>query len=228
MIYVTGDTHGDLRRFRSRGANKLKSGDILLICGDFGFLWDDSAAEKRTLRWIGKRKYLTLFLDGKHENYDLLKQYPETELFGGTAQQISGNLYHLKRGEIYEIEGKKIFTFGGGESTEKQFRMDEQCWWEDELPTHEEMVHAVDRLEAEDYKVDYIITHEAPPTARGLQHGLRDSTNFLDSFFDEITHNVTFQRWFFGSVHQNKMISQKLYALFDEIIPTEAATKKGK
>ncbi len=44
MIYVTGDIHGDFNRFEEKELKKLKEGDVLLICGDFGFLWDNTEA----------------------------------------------------------------------------------------------------------------------------------------------------------------------------------------
>lgn len=47
MIYLTGDTHGDLERFKDRALKRLRREDTLIVCGDFGFLWDDSPAERR-------------------------------------------------------------------------------------------------------------------------------------------------------------------------------------
>lgn len=46
MIYLTGDLHGDLERFKSKEMKKLKKGDTLIVCGDFGFLWDGSKKEQ--------------------------------------------------------------------------------------------------------------------------------------------------------------------------------------
>ena len=52
MVYVTGDLHGDYSRFKRPEMKKLRAGDILLVCGDFGFIWDNSkpreAASRRT------------------------------------------------------------------------------------------------------------------------------------------------------------------------------------
>ena len=115
MIYVTADLHGDVDRLRSLPV-KLGRKDTLIVLGDFGFLWDGSKAEKKMLKWLGKRRYQLLFLDGAHENYDLLDSYEVTDFAGGRAQQISGKLYHLMRGEVYTIEEKKLLCFGGGES----------------------------------------------------------------------------------------------------------------
>ena len=40
MIYITGDTHGDISFFRNPKLNKLTEKDYLIVCGDFGFIWD--------------------------------------------------------------------------------------------------------------------------------------------------------------------------------------------
>ena len=64
MIYVTGDIHADLDRFKGKEAKKLKKGDTLIVCGDFGFVWDGSKKEQQVLKWIGKRPYQVLFIEG--------------------------------------------------------------------------------------------------------------------------------------------------------------------
>lgn len=228
MIFVTGDTHGQMERFRDKRCRKLKEQDTLIICGDFGFIWDGSRGEEKALSWIGKRKYRVLFVDGKHENFTLLqKKYQVEEIYGGKAHHITGNLYHLMRGEIYTIEGKKVFAFGGGESVDKEFRLEQGLWWEEEMPTLEEMQNGIRNLEQAHLKVDYIITHEPPARALRVLSGYRnDSGNALDSFFEEIAKEVSYQKWFFGSAHQDKKVSPRHFALFREIIPAEAVKKK--
>ena len=47
MVYVTGDLHGEYSRFRKTGIKKLKKGDTLIVCGDFGFVWDGSRREQK-------------------------------------------------------------------------------------------------------------------------------------------------------------------------------------
>lgn len=78
MVYLTGDTHGDIQRFKQGKLRWLGKKDTVVVLGDFGFVWDGSAAERKRLDWLRKRPYTILFLDGSHENYDLLAQYPET------------------------------------------------------------------------------------------------------------------------------------------------------
>ena len=62
MIYVTGDMHGDISRFENSKIKKLKKGDSLIICGDFGFIWDGGPAEEKQLKKLGKKKYNILFI----------------------------------------------------------------------------------------------------------------------------------------------------------------------
>ena len=113
MVYLTGDTHGELDRFKHGKLRWLGKRDVVLVLGDFGFVWDGSKAEQKKLDWLRKRPYTLLFLDGSHENYDLLAQYPTVELFGGKVQALGGNVYHVCRGSVLELEGKKYLCFGG-------------------------------------------------------------------------------------------------------------------
>ena len=39
MVYITGDMHGDLSRFKNPIFKKMKAGDVLIVCGDFGGVW---------------------------------------------------------------------------------------------------------------------------------------------------------------------------------------------
>ena len=49
LVYVTGDTHGNFERFKEKSLKKLKRNDTIIVCGDFGFIWNNSYAEKVNL-----------------------------------------------------------------------------------------------------------------------------------------------------------------------------------
>lgn len=220
MIYLTADTHGELDRFDSPQMRRLKAGDTLIVCGDFGFIWDGGPAEDKILKKLGKKKYQILFVDGTHENFDLLEQYPVSQWNGGKVRRINENLYHLLRGQIYEIEGKKIFTFGGGESSEKQYRMAAGRWWAREMPTLEEMREGADNLKAAGRRVDYIVTHSPPPkVCSDLVEPESEWKNQLEAFFEQITKQIRYEKWFFGSLHIDRKVTYKDYALFQQILP---------
>lgn len=220
MIYVTGDLHGEIERFQSKAFRKLKKNDYLIVCGDFGFLWDGSKKEEKLLKWIGKRRYHVLFIEGTHDNLDLLYRYPVSEWNGAEVRIISGNLKHLSRGEIVHIEERSIFVFGGGESTDLEGR--EQRWWIKELPTLEEIDQARQRLIRHDHKIDYIITHQSSYRTKQFLTRKDEEPNVLDIFFNEVREKCQYHRWFFGSYHINKRIPPKDMALYDAVVPIEA------
>lgn len=218
MVYVTGDMHADLKRFNSHDIKKLKKEDILIVCGDFGFVWDGSDYENKILKSIGERKFTTLFVDGTHENFDLLNNYKELEWNGGKVHHISGNLYHLKRGEVYNINGEKFFAFGGGESLDKDMRMSVGKWWKEELPSIGEMKIGVKNLNNANREVDYVITHEPPFHVTKLIDIGNNNINILGKFFDDVDKEIKYKKWFFGSCHINRKLSSKYCALFNDVI----------
>ena len=122
MIYITGDCHADFRRFDTDifpEQNDMTKDDYVIICGDFGGIWDkdkESSREKWWLDWLEAKPYTTLFVDGNHENFDRLYEYPIEEWHGGKVHKIRESVIHLMRGQVFEIDGKKIFTFGGARS----------------------------------------------------------------------------------------------------------------
>ena len=221
MIYVTGDLHGDIERFRSKEMKKLKSGDTLIVCGDFGFVWDDSKKEQAILKKLGKKKYQILFLEGTHDNLDLIEQYPLEDWGGGKVRRISGSLLKLERGNVFEIEGKKIFAFGGGESQEQELREEDGNWWKQELPDRAEMFAAKETLAKYDHQVDYIVTHDCSPKVIHFIGIEQDKCDQLSQFFEEIGEKTIFKQWFFGCYHIDKRIPPKYTAVFEQVIPLE-------
>ena len=77
LIYITGDTHAEFDRLSPSKLRFMKEGDTLIVCGDFGLIWDDSKREQKIIRQLGKRKYNICFIDGTHENFSLLNNYEE-------------------------------------------------------------------------------------------------------------------------------------------------------
>lgn len=221
MIYLTGDLHGDLERFKSKEMKKLKKGDTLIVCGDFGFLWDGSKKEQSILKKLGRSKYQILFVEGTHDNLDLIAQYPLEDWNGGKARHISGSLYKLERGSVFTLEGRRFFVFGGGESQEMDIRQADGTWWPQELPSVEEIAAAKGELAKYDNEVDFIVTHECSSTVRHFIDMDGEHHNLMTRFFDELTEQVRFQKWFFGCYHMDKVIPPRYYALFSKVLPVE-------
>lgn len=241
MIYITGDTHGKFSRFKNKTFHANEN-DTVIICGDFGGIWDNSPTQDYWLKWLSQKPYTILFCCGNHENFDTLYQYPVVDYAGGKAHQIAHNIYHLMRGEVFRIEEKTFFVMGGAAShdisdgildpTDKNFKHQERVlkkqgkkmyriagvsWWPQELPSQEEYDHAKDTLQAYHYTFDYIITHDCPST---IQKQIDDSypCNALNEFHQFVAEHCTFRQWFFGHYHQEMEISNKYQLIYKNII----------
>lgn len=230
MILITGDTHGDMTRFGKKAVKKLKKNDSLIICGDFGFIWDGSKAEKKRLKALGKRKYNILFVEGVHENYEELLKYETEEWNGGNTRKISGNLRQLMRGQVFEIDGKKIFSFGGGRSDENDSYLNPsdsaaEIRWKMEIPTENELQEGLDRLAENGNKVDYIVSYEPPAKISEFLNLGKSDRSHVNTYLEQIREKVDFKRWFFGRHHLNKCIPPKFQAVFDSIIDAEEEPK---
>lgn len=123
MIYITGDTHGGFQRFGSKYFPQQKQmglDDYVIICGDFGGLWDGSPKDKHWLDWLAEKPFTTLFVDGNHENFALLNALPEKEWHGGRVHEVRQNILHLMRGQVFTFGGLTWFTMGGASSHDIQ------------------------------------------------------------------------------------------------------------
>ena len=133
--------------------------DILIVCGDFGIPWTDPAQgpDREMLEEIARWPYTVAFVDGNHENFALLNQYPVVAWKGGKAHQLLPNLFHLMRGELFTLEGHTFFTMGGAMSTDRWMRREGISWWSDEIPSEAEWQHAWETLDRAGLNATFMI-----------------------------------------------------------------------
>ncbi len=225
MIYITGDIHGseDIHKFSVscfQEQKQLTRSDYVIICGDFGLVWErNSPHDRYWLSWLDEKPWTTLWIDGNHENFDLLKEYPYEEWKGGRVQKITDNIIHLCRGSVFDIDGTSIFAFGGAESHDKQYRKLGRSMWEEELPSEEEMETGRRNLEAAGWKVDIVVTHSLPLHIQNqLFRHLDYGKNALNDYFDEIDQRLDFRLWFSGHYHKSIEFDKKHYLIYDNIV----------
>lgn len=227
MIYITGDTHGsiDVKKLNTKNfpeQKRLTKQDYVIICGDFGNVWypPESEGHKEDaywLKWFNNKPFTTLFIDGNHEGFPTLNSYPVVDFCGGEAGKIASSIYHLKRGEIYNIDEYSFFCFGGAQSHDKAYRKEGVSWWPEEMPTVKEMDRGIENLEKVQYTVDFIITHCCSSTI--LKNVFPYSeTDSLTQFFKFIEDNTVFKHWFFGHYHQDINIDDKHSCVYQNIV----------
>jgi len=224
MIYITGDTHGELDMKKLSTKNwligaKLKKTDYLIITGDFGLLWsnNEDANERYWKTWLDMKSWTTLFVDGNHENHPRLNQLETVNMFGNDVGKITDNIFHLRRGKIYTIENQTFFTFGGASSHDKLYRTEGLSWWPEEVASYEQMEHGLTNLENINNEVDYIITHTAPITLIqmiGLDPWYNDA---ITKYLEHLMSIVKYKKWYCGHFHIDKQI-HKFRALYHDII----------
>lgn len=219
MVYLTGDTHGELERFQQGELRRAGKNDTVIVLGDFGFVWNGSREEQKRLDWLRKRPYTLLFLDGSHENFDLLAQYPTEEKFGGKVQALGGNIYHVCRGSVLEIEGKSYLCVGGTDSPDKEERLPGENWWPQEMPTEEEQALCLQNLAARGYKVDYVLTHDAPSRFLNFSELAVGENSRMHTFLDGLLQKTQYESWFFGCYHKDVRLSPKSRCLFCDVVP---------
>lgn len=218
MLYITGDTHGDMNGFRNRMKDRAPGkGDILLITGDFGFDWN-----RDTMRqWLDMEKdYTVVFCDGNHENFDILKTLPETTMFGNTVGVFGNDTYRLLTGNMYEIEGLKCFVFGGAFSPDVSLRTPHVSWWPDEIPTYRQYQKALDTLKENNWKFDLFISHTTTYEKKdifALPFNACDPTEtMLHNIEQEIkAHGGSWGSSWFGHFHENRNSDGKYHCRYD-------------
>lgn len=217
MIYVTGDTHGKTARLSHDSmpyCDGWARGDTLIICGDFGFL-SGQTGEEAFLRDLTRRPYTICFLDGNRDNLERLDTFPVVPFQGGRAHRIRRNVFHLIRGEVYEIEDKTLFVMGGGYSMDRARRMEGSDWWPRELPSASEYALAKQNLAAAGMQVDVVLSHAAPLSVMQDLFQSCEEERELNEFLEWVKQNVRFHRWYFGHLHLDAALpDNKLCAVF--------------
>lgn len=224
MIFITGDTHGhiDIHKLNTKNfpiQSELTKNDYLIICGDCGIVWGGTNAESDEFwqNWLEEKPFTTLFVDGNHENHDLLAQYPVTEWHGGKVHMIKPGVIHLMRGQVFEIDGKTFFTMGGASSHDKQYRKEGVSWWARELPSPEEYDEAVHNLNRHNWKVDYVITHCGPSSLQSYFSCGYYKRDELTDYFDSLYERLEWGTWYLGHYHRDER-NGKYRVLYQDII----------
>ena len=219
--FLKGDIHGNLfeiidfiNRFN------LGKNDNIIILGDCGIAWrkDKKDLDQNIKLWNecgnGVKLY---FIDGNHENFNILNSLPIENNMG----KIADNIYHLRRGQVYEFENKKILVCGGADSIDKYRRIENFTWWKEETISQE----TIDDIPAGHY--DYVLTHCCPRSIFEKNRIYLSTLQFLDEnkinhssedMLEQLKNKITFDHWFFGHYHINRNLDEKFTCLFEDFM----------
>lgn len=229
MILITGDTHGDVSRFKNDKMRQIVGDDLSvvthsIILGDFGLVWNgaETREERYWLNWLDEKPYETLVVLGNHENYERIYNLPIVERYGAPMHQLSEKVFIFKHGYKYTIEDKTFFVFGGADSIDKEHRASRITWWNEEIPTVKDLQRGLDTCEENNYTFDYVLTHTAPTSALLKLREINPSTFFEGHEYYELkggdpttkmlqafVSSMNCKRWYFGHFHDNTPFTVK-------------------
>jgi predicted phosphodiesterase len=177
-LLIVGDLHGNVPAMRAAFAYACRvEADQIIQVGDFGYGWDrqqfkggDGLIECGFIRQVEKCVKETgiplYWLDGNHENFDMLGYAMEGERTSNVAPmklqedgtyECRPGIFYIPRGTVLERGEKKILVCGGASSVDKARRKPFISWWPQELITTDDVKKC-----AAAGKVDILLTHDLP------------------------------------------------------------------
>ena len=247
MPYITGDCHGDFLKFTDMmfpEQRNLTRENHVIVLGDVGLIYsinENNAEERFNRLFLEDRQFTFAFLSGNHENYDRLNAMKVSNWHGGKVHIIAPNVIHLISGQIYSIEGKTFFVFGGAKSHDitgglldlnaadfedqyqkarksgKPFRIKNINWWEQEMPSEREKEEGLSNLAVHSFHVDYILTHCCSTKIQKKLNPQFESDELTD-YLEQIRQKASYSKWFFGHYHLDKEITDKQHAVYKNMI----------
>lgn len=209
MIWLLSDPHGgENMQGLLQYLETAKEEDLLILLGDVGLKFADTEENRKFDELLLSTDKNIAFLDGNHENFAYVNSFPVEEWRGGKVHRPTDRLVHLMRGNVYTIEDKTFFVFGGCKSSARWKEMG--LWYPGEEPEPGEIELAYENLSAHNYNVDYILTHkyeESPPKGTVCQE-LRELILWLEA-------NVQYKHWHCGHWHKNYRMDNTHTVVFD-------------
>ena len=131
----------------------------------------------------------------------MIGEYPLEEWHGGKVRHIiRDKVILLERGQVFEIEGKSFFAFGGASS-------------------HDIQGGILDRQ-----TVDYVVTHCC---GSSLQERLNAGTgrscapDLLTDYLETLEQKLHYKHWYFGHYHRDCQPDDKHTLVYYAILPLE-------
>ena len=224
MIFLTGDTHRNFDRiedFCSYYSEGLD--DIMIILGDVGINYNGYHADWELKSYLSEIPITMFCIYGNHEmRPENISSYEEKEWNGGIVfwEPEFPNLLFAKDGEIYTLDGYKCIVIGGANSVDKHLRVLNVNWWDDEQASEEIMAHVEERLAAENWRIDVVLSHTCPykfmPREAFLPSSMMLSLDdTMEKWLDTIEEKLDYSRWYCGHFHTDKSDGDIKFMYYD-------------
>ena len=123
------------------------------------------------------------------------------------------------RGQIYNLDGIRVFTMGGAYSIDRYIRKLNVSYWSEEIPSDAEYKEAVLNLAGCNNEVDIILSHTAPKEViRWMGYYPDRHDEELTGFLEWVMYECDYKKWYFGHWHADCVVLRKHRAVFKDCI----------
>jgi len=201
-ILVAGDWHGHTN-WAKKVIDRAAQLDcrIVLQLGDFGY-WAHTESGRRYLKRLSKhavdKEVMIYFVDGNHENHEMLHHGNPDEL-----AEIRPNIYHIPRGFRWTWHDRKWIGIGGAVSVDQNIRVPGRDWWPQEELNAFEFRRILNSGPA-----DVVVAHDCPievpltlPSTSVFLETLITKARRYQLSMSAIAEELRPQYWFHGHYH---------------------------
>lgn len=212
-VYITGDTHGDMKRFSYLLDEPNPKNVAVIILGDAGVNYYLNQRDKRTKEILKNYLFRFYLVRGNHEARPedietMIEIYDQDVKNFVYMEPEYPSIRYLKDGGIYNINGYRTLVIGGAYSVDKFYRLERGwTWFDREQLTGEELGNI--RGEVFGEKFDLVLTHTCPfswrPTDLFLSFIDQDSVdNFMEYALENIKEEINWDVWLFAHYHTDR------------------------
>ncbi len=246
MIAVISDVHfpsnAERQKTMEAGLKALSGIRALFICGDFtDNRKDTQPGEAMKLpEYIKGLPYPVFFIDGNHEDYEVLKRLPSiSEAERETLLQNVGcsvdakmtkkaadGIYYVKRGSACKIDGFSMLLIGGSTTGPGYKKNHPDIWQPDEDLTKEDEQHIEAALAKNHNTFNLVFTHTVPECMVKAWFPDKDRS-VTNEILERVWHSISYQHWMFGHFHEDTDYPEHMHCLYNDVMLLEALKDGG-
>jgi len=215
-FYVSGDTHGDFRRFYDMDiAKDPNNGIIILGDASFNFRKPNSKIDKYAKEKVNSLGCHFYCVHGNHERRasDVPTAIPafDYNVYGMVYTEPDyPNIHYFPMYGTYILDGYHCAVIGGAYSVDKYFRLQNNLtWFENEQMNELEKQYCEKVLR--DKKFDFVFSHTCPYSMQPTElfiGGIDQSQvdNSTEIWMDKIKNTFQYNVWVWGHFHEDMLI----------------------
>lgn len=221
LTLVHGDFHRDFTRLRQL---PNPQNTVVIGLGDVGILWALDKRDNVVKQEVNDLVHRLYCVRGNHEsrpeNVKGMEMIYDEDIQGKVFYESEyPNIRYLMDGGEYVINGLSTLVIGGAYSVDKYYRLQNGwTWFPDEQLTKDEMLRIENQVIRKHY--DVVLSHTCPyswqPFDKFIPQVNQDTVdNTMEKWLDILKDMFTWDYWFFGHFHNDRMIDEGVYMLYE-------------